>query len=254
MNQDQKNSFEQLLKRELAADQLDGTDCPDENLMAAYVENAQGSEQRARVEKHLLRCKRCQEELLFLLKSSEKRQKPAALGGSAAVISNTLSSWLQWMRPTLWKPAFAILLIAIVSSFLGYRLFQEQTPVSVSHSERVARSMQKESPLSTADSPVPSAPPRVTALQDERQPQRGAEGGSTDLKPTLSNKVNGTQSKERSSAAAPSAAPSQTYAQDPHASDLDKTKQEVPSRPAGLAEITSATKDTTAEQANRDCQ
>ena len=246
MSQDQKDNFEQLLKRELAADHLDGTDCPDENLMAAYVENAQSSKERARVEKHLLQCARCQAELLFLVQSSEERYKPAVRTGSSDVISNTLSSWLQWIRPTPWKPVFAILIIAVVSSFLGYRLFQEQTPVSVINSERVAQSMQKEIPFSTADSPPTSTPPEATVLNDERQPQRGAEAGSSGVRLNSSTAPNGTEFKERrSSDATPIREP---YAQEPPASPRDKARQEVPSRTTGLAEIASAAKGSTASK------
>jgi hypothetical protein len=149
MDQDSKDSFELLLRRYLSSEKLSRgleAQCPDENWMVAYLEGTQSSQTKAEFERHLVKCIRCQGELALLLKSGAMVGDLESPGLSTVSErrwrKTSFSSWFGWLTPLTFRPVFAILTIAVISAFLGYRLVQEQKLTAPS--EQVAQSLSKE--------------------------------------------------------------------------------------------------------------
>jgi len=97
--------------------------CPDENFLAAYLEESLSADERTVVEQHASDCLQCQQVLAHAIKLQE-RERPATeitrTGGSRA----GLFAWL--LRPL---PALASILIALTAGTILYRFYTE-TPVS----------------------------------------------------------------------------------------------------------------------------
>lgn len=148
MNQNRKDSFELLLRRHLSSEVLSkGTSnqCPDENRMTAYLEGTQAERFNSDFEKHLLKCVHCQAELALLLKSGAISEEPSGVKLATATEAKPRRSlatfWSNWLKIPALRPAFAILIVILVSGVIGYRLIQEQQRSA--RSEQVAQSMQK---------------------------------------------------------------------------------------------------------------
>jgi hypothetical protein len=155
MNQDRKDSFELLLRRHLSSEVMSKGAlnlCPDENVMNAYLEGTQGERFNSEFEKHLLKCSRCQEELALLLKSGvlAEESSPVQLVKTPEAKSPGIFPWFwSWMKPFAMRPAFAVLVVSLLSALIGYRLIRQHDMSGPT--TRVARSMQKEN-----SSPLPS--------------------------------------------------------------------------------------------------
>ncbi|MCI0422863.1 MAG: hypothetical protein L0312_27180, partial [Acidobacteria bacterium] len=149
MNRKEKDAFEQLLKNHLSAtafSHAQAEPCPDENCMAAYLEGSQGEKFKKSFEKHLAKCSRCQAELALLLKTGAAEAQPmASLLAKARPGSGLLALLLDWTRVAAFQPAFAVLLVCVVTGVVGYRLLREQTnlqtrPVEMAESANKAPS------------------------------------------------------------------------------------------------------------------
>ncbi len=129
MQRDKKDLFENTLRTHLFSqnDMAPEGPCPDENWMAAYVEDTLGSSLKTQFERHLLQCGRCQTELAMLV-----RTEPAHLAQSPLVEqeSSQKQSWLAiylgWMSSAALKPALAIFAVSLLAATLGYRWVREQ--------------------------------------------------------------------------------------------------------------------------------
>jgi hypothetical protein len=210
MNQNRKDSFESLLRRHLSSEMLSkGTSnlCPDENGMTAYLEGTQAERFNSDFEKHLLNCVRCQAELALLLKSGAISEESAAAKLATAPEAkprrSLASFWSNWLKIPAFRPAFAILIVSLVSGVIGYRLIQEQQRSA--RSEQVAQSMQKDNA-----SPVPpglnSGGLQPSSTSSRREASSREE--TSDLKQNLKGPVirnQGTFESERKDASARSA-------------------------------------------------
>jgi hypothetical protein len=171
MSPEKKNPFEQLLKSHLSASlsRPPAEPCPDENWMAAYLEGSQSDHFKRTFEQHLLQCDRCQSEVASLLKTHETEAKPipSVLTAEPSPGRNLLRDLLGWTRAVTFRPAFAILLVSIVTGVVGYRLLRD---------DRILR----ESSVETAESKAPKGsswaeaekPPAASPVDDQKSKEQ----------------------------------------------------------------------------------
>jgi len=177
MNPEKKNPFEQLLKSHLSGSlsRPPAEPCPDENWMAAYLEGSQSDHFKRTFEQHLLQCDRCQSELAFLLKTHEPEAEPmpSVLTAEPSPRSNLLRDLIGWTRAVAFRPAFAILLVSIVTGVVGYRLLRD---------DRILR----ETSVETAESKTPKSsawaeaekPPAASPVNDQKSQEQKPSGTS----------------------------------------------------------------------------
>ena len=134
MKQDGEKIFQALLKRQLRdglATTNVSTECPDENLVSAYLEHTLAENLRTDFERHASMCARCQEELAAVLVKSQ-----GAAPASSAVtqpVSAAKSGWLATLQTArIWfsdagpKPVLAVLVVMLISGYVGVELFQRE--------------------------------------------------------------------------------------------------------------------------------
>ena len=129
MKQDEREQLEVLLRKKLEGQPVttrDRTDCPDPNWISAFLEGALSPALKASVESHISECRRCQEELAFLLKTYPG--EPAKQEEIAPQSEPKWREWLGlgWIKPVFLRPIFAILVVALLSGVVGYKFLFEQ--------------------------------------------------------------------------------------------------------------------------------
>ena len=176
MSPEKKSPFEQLLKSHLSGSlsRPPAEPCPDENWMVAYLEGSQSDHFQRTFEQHLLQCDRCQSEMASLLKTHETEAKPipSVLTAEPSPRSNLLRDLLGWTRAVTFRPAFAILLVSIVTGVVGYRLLRD---------DRILR----ETSVETAESKTPKSswtevekPPASSPVNDQKSQEQQPGGTS----------------------------------------------------------------------------
>jgi hypothetical protein len=201
MSPEKKDPFDQLLKSHLSASlsRPPADSCPDENRIVAYLEGSQSEPFKKAFEQHLLQCDHCQSEVASLLKSSvmEAQLQPVAQAASASPRGNLLALLFGQTRVTAFRPVFAILLVSVVTGFVGYQLLREDRGLRERPLETAESTQRKNS--AGADAGNISAGPSVgdqksqeqkPSLQAEASPRReiardGFEvGGTSQTQPT----------------------------------------------------------------------
>ena len=230
MSPENKNPFEQLLKSQLSGSlsKPPAETCPDENWMAAYLEGSQSDHFKKTFEQHLLRCNRCQSEMALLLKTHETEASPMSSVPTAepSPRSNLLTGLLDWTRAAAFRPAFAILLVSVVTGVVGYQLLREdrlllerstetaesRTPKSSAGAE--VEKLPAASPVNDQKFPgpkpsVPSEPSLVPrqAPQDRLEATREAQAQSGDLRNKMKSNSQDREMKDGFAAEPPSSAP-----------------------------------------------
>jgi hypothetical protein len=129
MKRDTQETFNALLREQLTKEQAlrkDSLPCPDENTVAAYSEGSLPQNLKEAFETHAAFCPRCQQELALFLKiekGPEIASSPAL--PSASSRGNWLASILggsEQLRNLGLRPVLAILVVTLISGFLGYEL------------------------------------------------------------------------------------------------------------------------------------
>ena len=129
MKQDDREQLEVLLRKQLEEQPVtarDREDCPDPNWISAYLEGGLSPVLKTSVESHISECRRCQEELAFLLKTYPG--EPVKQEERAQQSETQWREWLGlgWFKPVFLKPVFAILVVALLSGVVGYKFLFEQ--------------------------------------------------------------------------------------------------------------------------------
>ena len=129
MTQDEREQLEVLLRRQLEEQPetaRDRTDCPDPGLISAYIEGELPPVLKISLESHISECRRCQEELAFLLKVFPG--EPVKPEEEVQQSETKVREWfgLGWLKPAFLKPVFAILVVAVLSGVVGYKIVFEQ--------------------------------------------------------------------------------------------------------------------------------
>jgi hypothetical protein len=139
--------------------------------MAAYLEGSQSDHFKKTFERHLLQCDRCQSEMALLLKTheTEANPMPSALTSEPSRRSNLLTDLFGWTRAAAFRPAFAILLVSVVTGVVGYRLLRHDRILSERAVETAASKARKRSSWADADNP-PAAPPVTDQKSLEQEP------------------------------------------------------------------------------------
>src|SRR5437899_1439816 len=138
MSKNRQEAFEALLREHFKKKPAKASaDCPDENMVTAYLEGLLPQRLREDLEKHAALCSRCQAELVLLLKSESSARAVFSQEGSQAehAKGNWLASILggfEWVHRLGLKPALAIFVATVISGYVGYELFQQ-------HQERKER-------------------------------------------------------------------------------------------------------------------
>jgi Putative zinc-finger len=132
MKQDSEKIFQALLKRQLRDDFAAAkvsTECPDENVVSAYLEHTLAEDLRTDFERHASMCARCQEELALLVKS----QGAAPASAVTQPVSAAKSGWLATLQAAgIWfsnagpKPVLGVLVVMLISGYVGVELYQRE--------------------------------------------------------------------------------------------------------------------------------
>jgi hypothetical protein len=134
--------FDVLLRKQLAssASSAEVSDqCPDENIVGAYLEKKLPQKLRQSFERHASRCNRCQQELGSLLKEEISHSAVSHDWEHAIQEKRFLPSVTDVFRKfQVWglKPALALILVTIISSYIGYEVFKQRSSVSRPEADR----------------------------------------------------------------------------------------------------------------------
>jgi hypothetical protein len=164
--------FDILLKKHLASSASSAKvsdQCPDENIVTAYLERKLPQNLKQSFERHASRCNRCQQELGFLLKE-EVSSSVVSHGweplvpekGPLAATKGIFRKFQVWGL----KPAFALILVTIISGYIGYEVLKQRSSVSRSEADhadaRLKRDLAQEQNLPAIQpkdlAQAPSAP------------------------------------------------------------------------------------------------
>ncbi len=153
MSHKQDKAFEHLLKAELRKESAGGVSpCPDDNQMAAYLEKKLPLEQLAFLESHLNSCPDCRGQLSLLLCMKESLEDQIQVPQAKTSIGVWNAAW-NWFQGQGLKPAFALLIIAVISTYLGIRVFEKSgQEKEADRMKRIDRAAQAPEPSSLATS------------------------------------------------------------------------------------------------------
>jgi len=120
MSQNLEKHFEQLLRKHLkeSLERNEAANCPDENRVSAYLEGMLPQNQRTDFERHVAQCARCQDELSLLLRSD-------ATNSVATQSKQKVKTGWSWFLSFRFKPVLAVLVVTIVSGYVGFELLRE---------------------------------------------------------------------------------------------------------------------------------
>ena len=167
--------------------QVPGTasSCPDENLLAAYLERGLSDQERSRLENHVSECTSCQELLALSMKTAEDEPLPAA----QTDFSRERRQLLHFSVP-LAAIAVLVLGVAMATIFLLTREFrkperteiaQQMPPAGTPASSEMRRTAPESStvPVEPVKPSAPSLPPaqapRVRGAADQMAPAKDKE-------------------------------------------------------------------------------
>jgi len=148
------------MQKALAAhkDQAAGS-CPDENILAAYMEARLDPSERQRVESHASNCVSCQELIGLALRLSEPE---AELEAAEAAESPSKKVLFHFTLPV---SVLAMIVLALVAGYLFFRILRESTPFSAAPHTAELRSPAKAEGVSAPKSPALSPPREATPLK-----------------------------------------------------------------------------------------
>jgi hypothetical protein len=174
MKNQQDKAFECLLKEELKKEsEAKQSLCPDVNQMAAYLEKRHLPPQNKAFESHLAECARCREQLAILLRMEENLGKPSVDSATETGINWVSNSW-SWLRHLGLKPAFALSMIAVISTYVGIRVYEqsEQTQQAVRmKGSQIAAEAPVSSDFSSQNIPPPSTAGKIREREaDQAEP------------------------------------------------------------------------------------
>ena len=92
--------------------------CPDDQTIAAYVDNALSQTRKARVELHLSKCERCRvivTDVVKLQRELEVPLPPFELARIPVQLAPVVSARSRW----IWAPAAAVALIVLITVTIG---------------------------------------------------------------------------------------------------------------------------------------
>ena len=130
MKRDTQDTFDGLLRKHLTNERArskDSLPCPDENTVIAYWEGSLPQNLKEGFENHAAFCPRCQQQLALFLKiekDPEFASSHALPGGSSREnwLSSVVLGGFESFRNLGLRPVLAILVVTLISGFLGYEL------------------------------------------------------------------------------------------------------------------------------------
>lgn len=209
MSDNQDKTFEHLLKAELRKEsEQEASPCLDDNLMTAYLEKKLSLGQSALCESHLNSCPNCREQLSLLLRMEEFVEAQAKASAAETKVDAWTVAWKWFQRQGL-KPAFALLIIAVVSVYLGIRV-SEKSEIE----KEVDRIKDINVPVRGREPTELSTPSRIPlALKNDNSPK--AEKVAS--KPSEWGKAEALATREKMSAVAESGQPATAGSNAPNA-------------------------------------
>ena len=199
MTQNEREQLEVLLRKQLGEQPetvVGKKNCPDPDLVSAYLEGSLSPTLKTALESHVSECRRCQEELAFLLKTFPAGPVKETQG--APKLGNKLLDWLGLRRigPVFLKPVFAIVVVAVLSGVVGYKIIFEHRPAEEKVTQ-IADSMAKHVEVPAPEQAktedrekgtVMNTHPALEARQPDRRPASVVEKPRLDQIPRATNK------------------------------------------------------------------
>jgi len=139
--------------------------CPDENILAAYLEMCLDQDERKSVESHASNCVACQELIGLALRLSEPDTERAA--AEAAKSKKVLFHF------SLPVSVLAMIVLTLVAGYLFFRVLRESTPYQTAPHTAELRSPAKAEGISAPKSQAVS-PPKEKAAPPEQQTKASA--------------------------------------------------------------------------------
>lgn len=208
MKRDTKDIFDGLLRKHLTKEQprrKDSLPCPDENTVIAYSEGSLPQDLKEGFEKHAAFCPRCQQELALFLKI-ERGQEYAlsqalpSVGPRRNRLASIISGF-ESLRNLALRPVLAILVVTLISGFLGYELLLQ-------HQSETGSSSRLAEPVSPIGMPAKLGSDSARTFEPEKE-QFGQESSAARARDEKAPAIGSRPSLNKKSAPAdsPAAAP-----------------------------------------------
>ncbi|PYV88564.1 MAG: hypothetical protein DMG05_15385 [Acidobacteria bacterium] len=226
MSENRQETFEALLREHLKKKSVKASaDCPDENIVTAYLEGVLPRRLKEDFERHAALCSRCQEELVLLLRSEGSPLAVSSQESSQA--KHAKRNWLapilggfEWIHNLGLKPALAILITTVISGYVGYELFQQHQERKAKVAEVVQSAPDVERTIKGKETGF-SLAPELGQAQQKKVPsglenEAGTKGGAVTAakKPVIPSK--------------PAASPPVAFPNAPRDEDQEKTLKDNP--------------------------
>jgi hypothetical protein len=205
-SQDNENAMDGLLRRSLARDSTAAGDCPDAELLAAYFDQALGSDEASGYELHFSTCLRCREQLAAMARASAEQivqpdlvLEPSLAGARPAQVialdaapipaqvkpaasaarSETKPPGARWLDLRWLVPVAAMLVLGIVvlvrftshQANVGLNNQVAMTKPALPPQEQAAPELEKRSSdVGTREKITPNNQPSVTSNAPRSQP------------------------------------------------------------------------------------
>jgi len=171
MSENSEKHFEQLLRKYLkdSLERNEAANCPDENRVSAYLEGMLPQNLRTDFERHAAQCARCHDELSLLLRSDATNSVAPAAQSKQEV----KTGW-RWFLNLGFKPVLAVLVVTLVSGYVGFELLQRESRQRESTGE-VTQSLPRQRGVEDEKSSPPArqtAVPETTPVEPQAMNQK----------------------------------------------------------------------------------
>jgi|WetSurMetagenome_2_1015567.scaffolds.fasta_scaffold67032_2 hypothetical protein len=159
MSEPNQDAFEKLLKQKLkAASSPIPNHCPDENQVAGYLEGRIPNPERERLESHFSLCSDCREQLALLLQLETTPIESLETTKPKRSSNWMITSW-SWVQNLGYQPALALVVLAVVSTFIGIRVANRSLQIKETANKKVPQILaEKDFTVDRGEPATPSVP------------------------------------------------------------------------------------------------
>jgi len=192
-----EKQIQQILKSQRRADPRATFGCPEDNMLASYVDGQLTGNRRTAFERHVSDCQSCLAAIAFLTRSAEwdsKEVPPYLIARARALVTEKPATVWRWR----WAVATAAACLLLALSFVLLR--SRQQPVGLVDGPLVARNQETTEAVSTPIVKPPTVePPRPLPTRSVTKPNLNGQeapasrGSDDELKPRLVFPRNGSE-------------------------------------------------------------